>query len=152
MTRQGGFLIAKVHQAAGRIFAQMLRERGITIHPAHGRILFVLWRDGPMPIHDLARLVALGKSTLTNALDRLEASGDVKRVRSGEDRRSITVELTPRTGETKAHYEEVSRAMTKLFYRDFASEEIDAFERTLERILANLDGGRTSTAAANRFK
>ena len=140
MTRQGGFLIAKVHQAAGRIFAQMLRQRGITIHPAHGRILFVLWRDGPMPIHDLARRVALGKSTLTNALDRLEASGDVQRVRSREDRRTIMIELTAKTAATKAIYEEVSGAMTRLFYRGLQDGEIDAFEMTLERILANLDG------------
>ena len=56
-TRQGGFLIAKINQAAGRIFARMLRERGLDIHPGHGRILFVLWQHGPMPIHDLARRV-----------------------------------------------------------------------------------------------
>lgn len=137
-TRQGGFLIAKVHQAAGRIFARMLRERGMEIHPAHGRILYVLWQEGPLPIHDLARRVSLGKSTLTNALDRLEASGEVKRVRSEEDRRTIMVELTPKNRDTKKLYEEVSRAMTKLFYRGFASEEIDHFETELERILQNL--------------
>lgn len=138
-TRQGGFLIAKVHQAAGRIFARMLRERGMEIHPAHGRILYVLWQEGPLPIHDLARRVSLGKSTLTNALDRLEASGEVKRVRSDVDRRTIMVELTPKNRETKKLYEEVSRAMTKLFYRDFSSEEIDRFETELERILQNLE-------------
>lgn len=138
-TRQGGFLIAKVHQAAGRIFARMLRERGMEIHPAHGRILYVLWQEGSLPIHDLARRVSLGKSTLTNALDRLEASGEVKRVRSEEDRRSIVVELTPKNRETKKLYEEVSRAMTKLFYRDFGGDEIDRFETALERIQHNLE-------------
>lgn len=137
--RLGGFLIAKIHQAGARIFARMLRERGIDIHPAHGRILFVLWQHGPMPIHDLARRVSLGKSTLTNALDRLEASGDVKRVRSAEDRRSITIELTPQTAETRKAYEEVSRAMTELFYRDVPAEAVDTFERTLTQILANLE-------------
>lgn len=136
--RQGGFLIAKVHQAAGRIFARMLKERGIEIHPAHGRILYVLWQEGPMPIHDLARRVSLGKSTLTNALDRLETSGEVKRVRSDEDRRTIVVELTPKNRETKKLYEEVSKAMTKLFYNGFNGEEIDRFEMELERILQNL--------------
>lgn len=138
-TRQGGFLIAKVHQAAGRIFARMLRERGMEIHPAHGRILYVLWQEGPLPIHDLARRVSLGKSTLTSALDRLEASGEVKRVRSEKDRRTIMVELTPKNRETKKLYEEVSRAMTKLFYQGFSSEEIDRFETELERILKNLE-------------
>ncbi|GAA0557814.1 MarR family winged helix-turn-helix transcriptional regulator [Rhizomicrobium electricum] len=138
-TRQAGFLIAKINQAAGRIFARMLRERGIDIHPGHGRILFVLWQHGPMPIHDLARRVSLGKSTLTNALDRLEASGDVRRVRSDEDRRSITVELTPKTAETRHVYEDVSRAMNEQFYRDIPDAEIDAFEATLKRILQNLE-------------
>lgn len=137
--RQGGFLIAKINQAAGRIFARMLRERGIDIHPGHGRILFVLWQHGAMPIHDLAHRVSLGKSTLTNALDRLEASGDVRRVRSDEDRRSITVELTPKTAATRQIYEEVSLAMNEQFYREIPDDEIDAFEATLKRILANLE-------------
>jgi MarR family transcriptional regulator, organic hydroperoxide resistance regulator len=136
--RQGGFLIAKVHQAAGRIFARMLRERGVEIHPGHGRILYVLWQEGPMPINELARRVSQGKSTLTNALDRLEESGDVLRVRSTEDRRSITVQLTPQSRETKQLYEEVSRTMGKLFYRGFSSEEAVRFERDLERILKNV--------------
>lgn len=137
--RQGGFLIAKIHQAAGRIFARMLRERGIDMHPAHGRILFVLWQYGPMPIHDLAHRVSLGKSTLTNALDRLEDSGDVRRVRSADDRRSIRIELTPKTAGAKRAYEEVSRAMSDLFYRGLTDKEIDGFEDALARILANLE-------------
>lgn len=138
-TRQGGFLISKVHQAAGRIFARLLRERGMEVHPAHGRILFVLWQNGPMPIHDLAHRVSLGKSTLTHALDRLEASGDVKRVRSETDRRTIMVELTAKFRDTRKQFEEVSRLMTKQFYRGFAPEEIDVFEGQLERILKNLE-------------
>ena len=136
--RQGGFLIAKVHQAAGRIFSRMLRERGVEINPAQGRILFVLWQEGPMPIHDLARRVSLGKSTLTNALDRLEASGEVMRDRSDDDRRKIVIRLTPRTKETKKLYEEVSRTMTSLFYRGLSASEITQFEASLEHVLGNL--------------
>jgi len=137
--RQGGFLIAKVHQAAGRIFARMLREHGMEIHPAHGRILYVLWQEGPMAIHDLARRVSLGKSTLTSALDRLEASGEVMRVRSDDDRRKIVIRLTPQTKETKKLYEEVSRTMTRLFYRGFTDGQIARFEQDLASILANLE-------------
>jgi hypothetical protein len=43
---EGGFLIAKAHRTAGRIFAQMLRERGLDINPALGRVLFVFWQMG----------------------------------------------------------------------------------------------------------
>jgi Transcriptional regulators len=139
-TRRGGFLISKVHQASGRIFARMLRDRGMDVHPAHGRVLFVLWQDGPMPIHNLARRVSLTKSTLTNALDRLEASGDVRRVRSSEDRRTIFVELTEKFDQTRQAFEDVSAAMSEKFYRGFTDEETAAFEAMLERILSNVEG------------
>ncbi len=140
MKRQGGFLIAKVHQTAGRVFARMLRERRIETNPAQGRVLYVLWQQGPMPIHELARRVGLGKSTLTSALDRLEAQGHVVRVRSAEDRRTITIELTPKNASMHTLYEEVSRKMAEVFYAGIPAAEIARFEQTLERILGNLTG------------
>ncbi len=136
--RQGGFLIAKIHRTAGRVFARMLRERGGQINPAQGRVLFVLWEEGPMTIHELAKRSGLVKSTLTNTLDRLEAQSQVVRIRSGEDRRKITIELTPANQEMHRLYEHVSKEMTALFYRGFSSQEITAFEAALERILRNL--------------
>ncbi len=137
-TRQGGFLIAKVHRTAGRVFARMLRERRIDTNPAQGRILFVLWQDGPLPIHELAKRVSLGKSTLTATLDRLEARGQVRRVRSAEDRRKILVELTPENQALHQLYEEVSKEITEVFYAGFTDADIARFERGLERILENL--------------
>lgn len=137
--RPGGFLISKIHRSAGRIFARMLRERGIEINPAQGRIIFVLWQSGSMPVTELARHTSLGKSTLTSMLDRLERAGQVVRVRSREDRREIRVELTPKNQALQPLYEGVSRAMTTVFYRSFTAEEIARFERDLERILNNLN-------------
>ncbi len=138
MNRQGGFLIAKVHQTAGRIFARMLRERRIETNPALGRILFVLWEQGPLPIHELARRVSLGKSTLTSALDRLESQGHVVRVRSPEDRRKILIKLTARNEAMHALYEDVSREMSDVFYAGLNAGDITRFERTLQHILDNL--------------
>jgi MarR family transcriptional regulator, organic hydroperoxide resistance regulator len=138
MKRQGGFLIAKVHQSAGRIFARMLRDRRIETNPAQGRILFVLSEEGPMSIHELARRVSLGKSTLTSALDRLESQGHVVRVRCPGDRRKILIELTPRNRAMHRLYEEVSREMTDVFYAGLTNNEIAGFEQILQRILDNL--------------
>jgi MarR family transcriptional regulator, organic hydroperoxide resistance regulator len=137
--RQGGFLIAKIHRTAGRIFAHMLRERQLEINQAHGRVLFVLWEEGSMTIHELARRVSLGKSTLTNTLDRLEAAGQVVRVRSPEDRRKVLIELTPKNKALHAAYDDVSREMSKVFYAGFGREDVDRFEAYLTRVLANLD-------------
>ncbi len=136
--RQGGFLVAKIHQTAGRVFARMLRERGIQINPAQGRVLFVLWEEGPLTIHSLAKRSGLVKSTLTSTLDRLEAQGQVVRVRSEEDRRKIVIELTPKNRAMHDLYDEVSREMTSRFYRGFSPSEVTVFERSLERVLENL--------------
>jgi len=137
--RQGGFLIAKVHRTGGRVFARMLRERGLDINPAQGRILFVLWQEGPMTINEIARRVSLGKSTLTSGIDGLEKRGQVVRVRSKEDRRKILIELTPENRGMHALYEEVSEEMSQVYYEGFTSAEIAGFEQSLGRILHNLE-------------
>lgn len=137
--RRGGFLLAKVHQAAGRVFARMLTARGVDITPAQGRVLFVLWQHGPQTPGELARQVSLQKSTLTAAIDRLEAAGQVTRVRSAEDRRSIVIQLTERSAETRRWYNEISQEMSERFYLGFTDEQATRFEKDLEQILHNLE-------------
>jgi DNA-binding MarR family transcriptional regulator len=136
--RQGGFLIAKVHRTAGRVFSRMLRERNIEINPAQGRILFVLWQEGPMSALELAKRVSLGRSTLTSALDRLESQGRVVRVPCSDDKRRIILELTPQNEAMHKLYHAVSKQMTEAFYTGFRNDEIAEFEQCLERILNNL--------------
>ena len=137
---EGGFLLAKVHQVSGRVFARLLKEEGgISINPAQGRILFALWRvDGPLTIGELSRETALEPSTLTSMLDRLEGAGLVRRVASSEDRRVVTVERTDADRALEAKYREVSERMTRLFYGDMDGTQIAAFEGALDRILGNL--------------
>jgi MarR family transcriptional regulator, organic hydroperoxide resistance regulator len=137
--RQGGFLIAKIHRTGGRIFARMLRQRGLEIDPAHGRVLFVLWEEGSMAINELAKRVSLGKSTLTNTIDRLEAAGQIRRVRSADDRRKILIELTPKNEAVHRLYDEVSADMTRLFYRGFSKHDAARLDASLARVLANLE-------------
>jgi DNA-binding MarR family transcriptional regulator len=136
--RQGGFLVAKIHRTAGRIFARKLREHGLVINPAQGRVLFVLWQEGAMAINELAKRVSLGKSTLTNTIDGLEAAGLVARSRDAGDRRKILVEPTAENRTMHRLYEKVSLQMTEVFYRGFTVEEVTRFEAGLERILQNV--------------
>lgn len=137
--REGGFLIAKIHQVAGRIFTKTLKAAGIkAINPAQGRILFVLWRTDEIPISELARRTLLSQSTLTSMLDRLEKAGYVRRVPSQKDRRSILIKRTEKDKQLEEKYIRVSDAMTELFYQGFTPSEIDAFEHHLRRILTNL--------------
>jgi len=142
--RKAGFLIAKIHQAGGRIFAKKMKEHRVEdINPAQGRILFVLWEEDKLPIHELAKRTSLGKSTLTSMLDRLEQTGHVMRVPSEHDRRKIMVQLTPKNRALQEQYDLISREMVDLFYSGFSETEINRFEERLHRILNNLERWET---------
>jgi DNA-binding MarR family transcriptional regulator len=136
--RKGGFLIAKIHHLAGRIFAKRLQEHQIEINPAQGRIMFVLWEQDGIAINELAKRTSLAKSTLTSMLDRLEEAGHVVRVPSDDDRRKILIKRTDKDRAWQETYVQVSQEMTALFYAGFSASEIDSFEAHLSRILDNL--------------
>ncbi|HLO77252.1 MAG TPA: MarR family transcriptional regulator [Magnetospirillum sp.] len=138
--RPGGFLLSQVHHLSGRTFARLLKRHGLQgINPAQGRILFALWQNDGIAISELARRTALGKSTLTAMLDRLEAEGYVERVPSPNDRRTILVRRTLKDEAFRQGFLAVSAEMTELWYAGLSDAERDQFEGTLARILANLN-------------
>lgn len=137
--REGGMLVAKIHQVAGRVFTKKLKEHHISeINPAQGRILFVLWEHDGIPIRALAEKTLLEKSTMTSMLDRLEEMGYIKRVPSREDRREILIWRTEKDKAFQKLYSEVSEDMTKLFYRGLSEQEIDRLEAGLRKVLDNI--------------
>jgi len=137
--REGGMLVAKIHQVGGRIFAKKLKEYDLNeINPAQGRILFVLWENDGIPIHELSEKTLLKKSTLTSMLDRLEDMGYIIREPSKNDRRKIIIKRTEKDKAFQELYLQVSKEMTDLFYNGLTEEEIDQLEAWLRKILDNL--------------
>ncbi|MCW3978269.1 MAG: MarR family transcriptional regulator [Candidatus Bathyarchaeota archaeon] len=136
--RQGGFLISKIHQLSGRILSRLLKDHRLDINPGQGRILFVLWQDDEIPIHEIAKRTQLSKSALSIMLDRLEREGHVMRVRSEGDRRTILIKLTEKNRSLRDEYLRVSDEMNEIYYDSFTPDEIEDFEDCLKRILANL--------------
>ena len=97
-----------------------------------------LWQEDGISINELGKRTQLGKSTLTEMLDRLEASGHLRRVPSERDGRKTLIELTDKTKRSYKKYERVSQDMLDLFYRGLTDDEIDEFEAFLRRVLSNL--------------
>ena len=135
---EGGFLITKIHHLSGRIFSKKLKDHGIEISPGQGRILFALWQEDSIPIRELAKRTQLGKSTLTDMLDRMDTEGLIRRKASEADKRRTLVYLTQRTKKLHEKYLAVSKEMTELFYRGFSADDIGIFEDYLRRLLLNL--------------
>ncbi|MGF7056897.1 MarR family winged helix-turn-helix transcriptional regulator [Brassicibacter mesophilus] len=137
--RQGGFLVSKIHQLAGRIFTKKLKDHDLNeINSAQGRIIFVLWQNDGISIQELSKKTSLEKSTLTRMLERLETSGHIQRIPSTDDRRKTIVKLISKNEKLKDAYKKVSKDMLDLFYKGFTEDEIDTFEAYLERIYQNI--------------
>jgi DNA-binding MarR family transcriptional regulator len=137
--KQAGFLLAKIHQLGGRVFARLLKEHGVDqINPAQGRIMFALWQQDGIAINDLAQRTKLGKSTLTSMLDRLEKAGLLKRVPSKEDRRKILIQRSEKDKALESLYVQVSQEMHMIWYKGFTEPQMERFEADLQQILDNL--------------
>jgi DNA-binding MarR family transcriptional regulator len=137
--REGGFLISKIKQISGRIFDKKLKSYNINdLNTAQGRIIFSLWQHDNIPIGELARQTALGKTTLTSMLDRLEQSGHVVSNTDQKDGRKVIISLTKKSKSLEDRYEAVSKEMASLFYEGLSETQIDEFENSLKHILSNL--------------
>lgn len=130
--------MAKIRQVGGRIAERMLKEYGIEINSAQGRIMFALWKKDGIAINELSQKTQLKKSTLTSMLDRLENMGYVRRQRCKKDRRQILIKRTNKDKNLESKYVELSEEITRLYYKGFSKSEIDRFENDLSRILDNL--------------
>jgi DNA-binding MarR family transcriptional regulator len=140
MSRQGGFLISQIKQVGGRVFDRILSDKNIdAFNGAQGRILYILWQGDGVPISKLSKETGLAMNTLTSMLDRMEAAGLVRRDRGDHDRRKILIYLTAEAKALEQDYNAVTAEIESIYYKGFSSEEIDALEDYLRRVLTNVE-------------
>lgn len=138
--RRGGSLISAIRLLSHRIFDNMLKERGLAdFSPEQGKILFALM-EAPegLTIRDISAKTQLKKSTLTTMLRRMQTNGYITMSGDTEDGRATRVLRTDKFLRRLDAYDEVSAAMTGVYYKGFAEEEIDRFETMLAKLLDNL--------------
>jgi DNA-binding MarR family transcriptional regulator len=72
--------------------ANVLKPEGLSA--SEYQLLALVWSLGPQAARDLNRILLLTSGALTNALDRLQNAGHIRRRPNPEDARSVLVELT----------------------------------------------------------
>ncbi len=138
--RRGGFLLSRVSRAMAKRFASLMKEEGLEeIGSGEGRLVYLLWKDGPLRQGELAERARIDKSTLALTLARMGRKGLVSRARAGDDARAVIVALGKDAAAHGEAYRRVSEKMGEVFYRGIGEPDIDAFERTLARILENVE-------------
>ena len=140
MKTNGGFLISKIKQLGDRIFEKILNAENVdAFNGAQGRILYVLWQEDGIPIKAISEKCGLAITSLTTMLERMEKQGLIRRVQADNDKRKTLLYLTEKAHSLKDEYDAVSDRMSRIYYAGFEEEEIEQFERCLDRIRKNLE-------------
>jgi DNA-binding MarR family transcriptional regulator len=90
-------------------------------------------------VQELAATAGISASTATRILDALERRGIVRRVRSRDDRRAVSVSLTPRGRELLHAEQEWLRGRQRAFYASLPPEERELAPDLLLRLAALID-------------
>jgi MarR family transcriptional regulator, transcriptional regulator for hemolysin len=130
-----GLQLAISSKAVSRAFNDRLAEAGGSV-PAW-LILSSLKSNERRTQLDLARAVGIEGPTLTRHLDGLEDNGIVRRVRDGDDRRAVRVELT---ADGERLFQTLRQAVIA-FNRDLTAglsqTELERMRKTLVRLEQN---------------
>jgi DNA-binding MarR family transcriptional regulator len=129
--------ITRLFREQNRFYGRAVERHGVSTEQAH--LLVVLFTKGPLSMTDLGREVALSSGTLSAAVDRMEASGLVRRRADAKDRRSVRVEATWPEAKRKALISTLLEAESALL-APLTAKERPVLLRLLERLL---DGSET---------
>jgi DNA-binding MarR family transcriptional regulator len=91
-----GYLLRRSHNAFQAYWMVEFRDSATPITPVQGGMLVVLGANPGLTQTALARMMNVEGPTLMQAVDRLEQQDYVQRVRRPGDRRSYSLQLTPR--------------------------------------------------------
>lgn len=128
------FSLQAASRAFGGVYREALKELGLT-YPQY-LAMMVLWERGPLPVKAIGERLHLDSGTLSPLLKRLEAAGLVRRERSAEDERSVTVHLTDAGVLLRERALPVPRSILRA--TGLSVQEVLALQDTLGRLTASL--------------
>lgn len=135
------FLILAAQREGNRQLAQALRPLGIT--PSQGEALRLLADRQPLTLSGLGELLVCESGTNPSRLvDRLVAAGLVRRVGAQQDRRAVTLSLTPDGTRVAAQVAEIEERMYQSLEAAAAGRDLDDVIRYLQALTADLPAGR----------
>lgn len=140
MKIEGGYLIGRIKHLSGRRLNKLFSESGLSeFNGEQGKILYQLWNKDGISSKDIAAKTGLAINTLTNMLDKMEASDLIFRIQCDKDKRKKYIFLTPKGKALEDKSQTATEKMNEIFYSGFNSCEIEIFESYLRRIIANLE-------------
>jgi DNA-binding MarR family transcriptional regulator len=132
-----GYLMRRVIQSLTNEVDRRLAADGLT--HAQWAPLFLLSKGQASTLAALSREMQIDPGALTRTLDRLEAKGLCRRVRSTEDRRVSLLELTDQGREAAAKVPAVLSAVQNAYLQGFSRQEWVMLVSLLQRLWCNAE-------------
>lgn len=132
-----GFLMKRLMLSLTGEVDRRLSEQGLT--HAQWVPLFMLFKGRASTLAELARELQLDPGALTRTLDRLEAKGLCRRVRSTADRRVSLLALTDAGRQAAEQVPVVLSQVQNAYLSGFSEDEWLQLLGMLRRLLANAD-------------
>ncbi len=123
-----------------RLEAEVHREAGWSM--AGFRVMFCTWVAGELEPRDIARLSGLSRAAVSSVLNTLERDGLVERFRESDDRRLVTVRLTPDGASRLVEAYRRQNQVEQEFFGTLANGEQRRLARELADVLADQSGDR----------
>ena len=128
-------LLVETFNAILKVEEQSLRratKESVTVTELH--LLDAVAQDDQATISSLAAVTRVTVSTMTIAINRLEAKRYVERVRETADRRVVRVRLTERGRALAYAHKRFHRRMARAVVDGLPEQELDALTRAMENL------------------
>lgn len=126
------FLLAKCSQTGSRFWSQKVASLGVTA--VQGMILGFLFDEDRIASRRLGERTSLDSATLTGIMDRLEAMSFIERRPNPDDRRAITICLTPEGREAAGTIRRLVEEANREFLKELSQEEEAMLRGLLKRL------------------
>jgi len=130
-----GYLINRLAQTVTRELDRRMADLGLT--DAQWKPLLMLHQGECSTAADLSRMACHDTGAVTRLLDRLEAKGLIRRLRSAEDRRVVNLELTEAGEKIAAEVPKIIIGLANQVLVGFSPDEFAQFKDLLGRALLN---------------
>jgi DNA-binding MarR family transcriptional regulator len=128
------FRLYKLNKSITKLYAPLLKDAGLT-YPQY-LVMLVLWQDEKnKTIKEIGEILELDSGTLSPLLKRMEKLDLVKRIRSLEDERSVSIELTAHGKEIKTKAKFIPAKL--LMLTGLSKVELLALQKDLDNLLIN---------------
>lgn len=128
-----GALMRQILNSVSQQVTRELEPQGLT--NAQWVPMLKIYLGKASTVAELARVCQLDAGSMTRLLDRLEAKGFCRRIRSSEDRRVVNIELTPEGREAAKEIPAVLSRVQNAHLAGFTVDEWQNLKGYLRRIL-----------------